>query len=225
MEHAPISSLATHICNQISSMFVKPTTGPSPLAVMVEEISAAVIRGGKIFLYGVGREGLMLKALCMRLAHLGLPAHYVFDMPTPPISAPDLLIASAGPWSFATVDAICGGLNRTVVACCCSRLSRRSGLAVKWASAVAYIPAKTMADDGGNGGNGGGGSRQLLPMGSLYEGAMFVLFKMVVFELAVVLGQSPDAIRPATPIWSEDKQVRDYIVREIRLLHLTTHGF
>ncbi|KAK3039277.1 hypothetical protein RJ639_027981 [Escallonia herrerae] len=193
MEHALMSSLATDICNQIRSVFVKPTSGPPPLAVMVEEVSAAATRGGKIFLYGVGREGLMLRALCMRLAHLGLPAHCVFDMPTPPISAPDLLVASAGPGSFATVDAICGVAKSNGGRVLLLTAQTESQLAVKWASAVAYIPAKTMADDG----DGGGGreDRQLLPMGSLYEGAMFVLFEMVVFELAVVLGQSPDAIR------------------------------
>jgi D-arabinose 5-phosphate isomerase GutQ len=34
-----------------------------------------------------------------------------------------------------------------------------------------------------------------LPMGSLYEGAMFVLFEMVVLDLADVLGQSPAQMR------------------------------
>ena len=38
-------------------------------------------------------------------------------------------------------------------------------------------------------------ARAKLPMGSLYEGAMFVLFEMVVLELARVLGQSPSQMR------------------------------
>ncbi|GFY81938.1 sugar isomerase (SIS) family protein [Actinidia rufa] len=86
----PMSTLASQICNQIASVFSKPSPSPPPLDLMVNEISAASARKARIFLYGVGREGLMLKALCMRLAHLGLSAHSVFDMTTPPISSPDL---------------------------------------------------------------------------------------------------------------------------------------
>ncbi|KAI3825932.1 hypothetical protein L1987_07682 [Smallanthus sonchifolius] len=35
----------------------------------------------------------------------------------------------------------------------------------------------------------------LLPMRSVYEGALFVLFEMVVFKLVSILGQNPDEIR------------------------------
>ncbi|XP_052186847.1 uncharacterized protein LOC127797749 [Diospyros lotus] len=188
------AALATQICNQINSVFAKSTSSPPALDVMREEVAAAAARNARIFVYGVGREGLMLKALCMRLAHLGLQAHCVFDMTAPPISAPDLLIASAGPGGFSTVDAICG-----VARSCGARIllltaRPESGSAAKYASAIGYIPAQTMADDGGEAAEEGG-SRPLLPMGSVYEGAMFVLFEMVVFQLAEILDQSPEAVR------------------------------
>ncbi|KAL1565572.1 3-hexulose-6-phosphate isomerase [Salvia divinorum] len=180
------ADFAAQICNHLSSVFTAPASSPPPLTTLVDEISAASSRGGKIFVYGVGREGLMMKALCMRLFHLGLPAHCVFDMTTPPIGSPDLLIASAGPGGFSTVDAICGvargGGARVVV------LTARPER-VGYASAVAHIPAQTMADDGAGSGRG------LLPMGSVYEGAMFVLFEMVVYKLGEVLGRSPEEIR------------------------------
>lgn len=178
--------MASQICNQISSVFAKPSSMPSSLDVMVDEIS---VTGGKVFVYGVGREGLMMKALCMRLAHLGLSAHCVFDMTTPPISSSDLLIASAGPGDFSTVDAICGVAKSSGARVLLLTAQPESGSSVKYADAVAYIPAQTMADDGGE------TSWALLPMGSVYEGAMFVLFEMVVYKLAQVLGQSSGTIR------------------------------
>lgn len=185
------AAFAAQICNHLTSVFTTPTSTPPPLSVLVEEISSANGRGGKIFVYGVGREGLMLKALCMRLYHLGLSAHCVFDMTTPPIASPDLLIASAGPGGFSTVDAICGvarsGGARVVVL----TAQPETGGSVKYASVVAHIPAQTMADDG----DGVGGGRALLPMGSVYEGAMFVLFEMVVYKLGDVLGRSAHEIR------------------------------
>lgn len=163
---------------------------PPALDLMVAELASIASQKGRVFLYGVGREGLMLKALCMRLAHLGLSAHFVFDMTTPPITAKDLLVASAGPGGFSTVDAICSVARSYGGRVLLLTAQPETGSSVKHANVVAYIAAQTMADDGG-----GEKSRTLLPMGSVYEGAMFVLFEMVVYKLGEVLGESPEAIR------------------------------
>src|SRR5215471_8046510 len=74
---------------------VKPDTA--------DRLCAEILRARRIACYGVGREGLMMKALCMRLMHLGLDAHMVGDMTTPPLGDGDLLMLSAGPGSFSTV--------------------------------------------------------------------------------------------------------------------------
>lgn len=68
-----------------------------------------------------------------------------------------------------------------------------TGSCVKHATDVCYVPAQTMASDGG--GATEKGERPLLPMGSVYEGALFVLFEMVVYKLGEVLGESPESIR------------------------------
>src|SRR5215831_19075679 len=75
---------------------------------MGERMCAEILKARRIACYGVGREGLMMKALCMRLMHLGMDAHFVGDMSTPPIGSGDLLIASAGPGSFSTILALEG---------------------------------------------------------------------------------------------------------------------
>src|SRR5215469_16398122 len=67
-----------------------------------DRMCAAILSARRIACFGVGREGLMMKALCMRLMHLGLDAHVVGDMTTPPVARGDLLISSAGPGSFST---------------------------------------------------------------------------------------------------------------------------
>ncbi|KAK9103370.1 hypothetical protein Sjap_020624 [Stephania japonica] len=191
MTTTSMAALAAQIGNQISSVFSQSTTNP-PLSVMVDELSAVASRKGRVFVHGVGREGLMLKALCMRLFHLGLPAHCVGDMTTPPIASNDLLIASAGPGGFATVDAICSIAKSSGARVLLLTAQPESSSAAKFATAIAYIPAQTMADDDGE---TSAAAVALLPMGSLYEGAMFVLFEMVVFKLTEILGQSPEAVR------------------------------
>lgn len=188
-------SYASEICTHISSVFAKPAgEHPPPLDVMVKEIKEAAARQAKIFVYGVGREGLMMKGLCMRLAHLGLSAHCVFDMTTPPISFSDVLIVSAGPGGFSTVNAICGVAKSNKARVVYVTAQPESLSAQEYASVVAYIPAQTMADDD-DGGSSKFSGRELLPMGSVFEGAMFVLFEMVIFELGESLGQSPEVIR------------------------------
>lgn len=188
-----MASVATQICNQISSIFSTPTHPyPPPLDLLLTELSTISSQNGRVFLYGVGREGLMLKAFCMRLAHLGLPAHLVFDMTTPPITTNDLLIASAGPGGFSTVDAICSVARSNGGRVLLLTAQPETGSCVKHASVVAYVPAKTMANDKDE---EDVKSRPLLPMGSVYEGALFVLFEMAVYKLGDILGESPEAVR------------------------------
>lgn len=188
-----VGSMATQICTQIASVLSKPTHPyPPPLDLLVTELATVASQNGRVFLYGVGREGLMLKALCMRLAHLGLSAHFVFDMTTPPIAAGDLLISSAGPGGFSTVDAICAVARSHGGRVLLLTAQPETGSCVKHASAVAYVAAQTMADDADA---GEVKSRPLLPMGSVYEGALFVLFEMVVYKLGEALGESPEAVR------------------------------
>ncbi|KAF7852365.1 hypothetical protein BT93_L0917 [Corymbia citriodora subsp. variegata] len=183
-------ALASQICNHIASVFSKPTAHPPALDVLVSELSAVASRGGRVFLYGVGREGLMMKALCMRLAHLGLSAHSVFDVTTPPIAGGDLLLASAGPGGFSTVEAICSVARSHGGRVVLLTAQPETGTCARHANAVAHVPAQTMADDAAE-----EGGRPLLPMGSVYEGAMFVLFEMVVYRLGEALGESPEAVR------------------------------
>ncbi|KAL1198325.1 hypothetical protein V5N11_026855 [Cardamine amara subsp. amara] len=190
-----MAKLSSQICDQISSVFSNPTSPyPPPLDLLVSELTqVSRRRNSHIFLYGVGREGLMLKAFAMRLFHLGLSSHIVFDMTTPPISSSDLLIASAGPGGFLTVDAICSVAKSNGAKVLLLTAQPETGTYVKHATDVCYVPAQTMASDGGD--TVVSGERQLLPMGSVYEGALFVLFEMVVYKLGEVLGESPESVR------------------------------
>ncbi|KAK7278963.1 hypothetical protein RJT34_24006 [Clitoria ternatea] len=189
-----MASMAQEICTQIASIFSKPTHPyPHPLDLLVTELAAVASQNGRVFIYGVGREGLMLKALCMRLAHLGLSAHLVLDMTTPPIAAGDLLIASAGPGGFSTVEAICAVARSNGGRVVLLTAQPETGSCVKHANAVAYVAAQTMADDADAARNVK--SRPLLPMGSVYEGSLFVLFEMVVYKLGAALGESPESVR------------------------------
>jgi 6-phospho-3-hexuloisomerase len=154
--------------------------------IEADRLCDELLRARRIATYGVGREGLMMRALCMRLMHLGLDAHVVGDMTTPHLGAGDLLVVSAGPGTFSTVNALLGeareaGARTAVVT------AQPDGPAPRAADAVIHLRAQTMADDRGGG--------SVLPMGSLYEAALLIFFDIVSILLRERTGQTMDGMR------------------------------
>lgn len=153
----------------------------------VDGAIAEIAGAGRIALYGVGREGLQMKGLAMRLFHLGLDASVVGDMTTPPIGKGDLLIVSAGPGYFGTVTALMEAA-RKAGASTLLVTAQPGGASARTADRILTIPAQTMADDRGP-------STSVLPMGSLFEGAQYILFEVMILKLRDRLGVSPEAMR------------------------------
>lgn len=147
----------------------------------------AIASAGRIALYGVGREGLQIKGLAMRLFHLGLKASVVGDMTTPPLGKNDLLIVSAGPGYFSTVAALMG-VARNSGAETLLITAQPEGECAKRADHILHIPAQTMANDRGT-------KISVLPMGSLYEGAQYILFEIMILKLRDHLAISAEAMR------------------------------
>ena len=50
----------------------------------------------RIFLIGVGREGMATRAFAMRLMHMGKEIHWIWDDTTPSIGEGDLMICACG---------------------------------------------------------------------------------------------------------------------------------
>src|SRR5258706_16339876 len=158
----------------------------SGAAEEVDRLCDELLGARRIATYGVGREGLMMRALCMRLMHLGLDAHVVGDMTTPHLGSGDLLVVSAGPGTFSTVNALLAvardaGARTAVVT------AQPDGPALRSADMVIHLRAQTMADDKGG--------ASVLPMGSLYEAAMLIFFDIVSIVLRERTGQTMEGMR------------------------------
>ncbi|TPK95973.1 SIS domain-containing protein [Mesorhizobium sp. B2-4-12] len=143
---------------------------------------------GRIVVYGCGREALQVKGFAMRLYHLGLPVSVVGDMTTPPLGPGDVFLASSGPGETSTVLTLmrvareAGATNLLLTA-------QSGGSAARLADTTLLIPAQTMANDQGP------QRTSVLPMGSLFEGALFLLFEVMVLKLKALTGASPEAMR------------------------------
>jgi len=68
-----------------------------------DPLIGAIVAAKRIALHGLGREGLQMRGLAMRLFHMGLDVHVVGDMTTPPLGPGDLLIVSVGPGDAAKI--------------------------------------------------------------------------------------------------------------------------
>jgi 6-phospho-3-hexuloisomerase len=176
-----IPELSRRAWTEVAGVFTPATTSAA------ERMGSEILGARRIACFGVGREGLMMRALCMRLMHLGLDAHVVGDMTTPPVGEGDLLLVSAGPGAFSTVMGLLGVAKsagaRTVVI-----TAQPKGEAARAADVVIHLPAQTMADDTGAGAG-------LLPMGSLFEAAQLIFFDLITILLRERTGQTPEQMR------------------------------
>ena len=155
---------------------------PAQLSAAVDE----VLRARRIACYAAGREGLMLRAMAMRLFHAGLDAHVVGDVTTPAIGDGDLLVLSAGPGGVATVVTY-AGIARRVEARTLLFTAQPDRPPAELADTVVTIPAQTMADDIG--------SSAVLPMGSAYETALLVLGDLLTARVRESRGETPEDMR------------------------------
>jgi 6-phospho-3-hexuloisomerase len=152
-----------------------------------EDFAKAIAGAKRVALHGLGREGLQMKGLAMRLFHLGLDAHVVSEMTTPPVGAGDLLLVSAGPGDFASITALLSiarnaGAKTAVVTAQVGSATARS------AHHVLHIPAQTMASDQQ-------GKISVLPMGSLFEVSMMLAFELLALRLRELKGETAETMR------------------------------
>lgn len=152
----------------------------------LDPVVSAIEEARRVMLYGCGREGLMMRALAMRLHHLGRVVCMQGDMSAFPLERGDLFLCAAGPGVLSTASALCGEATsagaRVIVV-----TAEPEGATARMADDLLVIPAQTMARDIG--------STSVLPMGSLFEGAMFIVFEDLVLRLRDRLGETADSMR------------------------------
>jgi 6-phospho-3-hexuloisomerase len=156
-------------------------------AAAFERLASALASARRIIVHGLGREGLQMRGLAMRLYHLGLDAHVVGEMTTPPVGANDLLLVSSGPGDFASIRALvaiaksAGAKIAVVSAVTASNTAQE-------ADCLLHLPAQTMATDLT-------GTSSQLPMGSLFEAAMMLTFELLVLRIREIKGETPETMR------------------------------
>lgn len=146
-----------------------------------QRFSHELLAAKRIATYGAGREGLMMRAFTMRLMHLGLDAHCVGDMTTPPVGPGDLLLVSCGPGSRPIAQALLG-VGREAGARAGVVTANPEGEAARVADFEVVLPGPTMDP-----------ALQVRPsallMGSIFEAVELFFFDVTCVLLTERLGQ------------------------------------
>lgn len=188
---ATLAGMGRRALDEIGAVVGRVDEGEA--AALLDALAAA----RRVVLAGVGREGLMMRALAMRLYHMGLDAHVAGDMTTPPVGAGDLLLVSAGPGDFGTLRALAEVARGAGAAVACVT-AVPGGAVPRAADIVLTLPAQTMATDlapADGGAPAAGATASFLPMGSLFEAAQMLVFECLVLRLRDRLGVTPEAMR------------------------------
>ena len=144
----------------------------------------------QIIVYGCGREALQINGFAMRLFHLGLPVSVVGDMTMPALGEGDVFLASSGPGETSTV------LTLMKVA---HDAGAKNLLVTAAAKSSAGESCRFHADHSGadHGRRSGCAKTSVLPMGSVFEGALFLLFEVMVLRLKEARRLAGSHARPA----------------------------
>jgi 6-phospho-3-hexuloisomerase len=154
-----------------------------------DEFVEAIIGARKVFIYGVGRSGLIAKAFAIRLVQMGLEVYFVGETVTPIVEEGHLVV-------------IVSHTGETMSAVQTANIVRRVGARVititanphsKLASASNVVIAITPPKDEDR--------RRLAPLGTLFEDATLVYLDGIVAQLMEKLGQGEGQMRKRHAIW------------------------
>ena len=135
----------------------------------ISKAAATIHAHARIFVYGAGRSGLMLKAFAMRLAQAGKTAYVVGETVTPALEAGDLLVLASASGSTESV-------------CRFARIAKEIGadtliISAKTDSALSRIRPVDLLLPASDKQNPAGSSQV---MGSLFEQALLLMCDKII---------------------------------------------
>ena len=139
----------------------------------IEALMDEIIAAKRIFVMGVGREGIAARAFSMRLMHLGKEVHWIWDDTTPGMGEGDLFIAVNGSGQIGHIHYVVEQARRTG-----ARIAVVTGAprqkTPQLADCVLFVPAYVF---------NGTDERcvpSIQPMGALFEQHCFLLYDIII---------------------------------------------
>lgn len=148
-----------------------------------------ILSGKRIFVFGVGRSGLVGQTFAIRLVQLGLKVYFVGDMTTPILEKDDLLILISNTGKTISVVKTAEIAKRIGTHVVCVTSDKKSNLA-KNSDTVLLIDPKEDEE-----------SRIYAPLGTVFEDATILFFDSIVPDLMKKLRYTEEDMRNKHAIW------------------------
>ncbi|HLU64461.1 MAG TPA: SIS domain-containing protein [Protaetiibacter sp.] len=141
-----------------------------------DAVAEVLVKAERVFVIGVGREGLAARGFAMRLMHTGTTVHWGWDDTTPNVTADDVFVMVNGSGSIGHLDYVFSqvaptGATTVVVTGVPDEATPRA------ADHVLAVPAAVYRGTGDL-------VPSVQPMGSLFEQATGLVFDLLVLEVA-----------------------------------------
>lgn len=130
----------------------------------------------RIFVMGVGREGISTRAFAMRLMHLGKEVHWIWDDTTPGMGKGDLFLATNGSGQIGHIHYVVEQAKKTGASIAVVTGDPRQKTPAL-ADCVLFVPAAVFN------GTDPRAVPSVQPMGNLFEQHIFLLFDMIIMML------------------------------------------
>ncbi|MBU4212542.1 MAG: 6-phospho-3-hexuloisomerase [Kiritimatiellae bacterium] len=154
----------------------------------VDALLTALDCAPRIFTAGAGRSGLAMRALAMRLVHLGLTVHVVGDTTTIGIAAGDLLLIGSGSGGTASLVAAATKAKQLGAKVALVTIVPASPIGLV-AEVVVRIPAPSpKADETSD------AVASAQPMGALFEQCLWLLGDGIIMRLMARRGTTSEAM-------------------------------
>ncbi|MGN1031111.1 MAG: 6-phospho-3-hexuloisomerase [Butyricicoccaceae bacterium] len=140
----------------------------------IDEIIRKVRSHDRIFVYGTGRSGLMLKAFAMRLMQIGLNSYVVGETTTPSVQKGDLLVVASASGETGSVcmtaqSALKQGVDLVVIS------SNPDSTLGKIQKPDIVIESATKFSNS---------AASIQPLGSLFEQMLLVVFDTIILKMS-----------------------------------------
>ncbi|MCK4445338.1 MAG: SIS domain-containing protein [Thermoplasmata archaeon] len=155
----------------------------------VKEVIDLIIKAENMFVYGVGRSGLVAKGFAIRLVQLGLSVYFIGDIATPIVDDKSLvLVVSATGETMSAIQTanICRRVGADVVV-----ITAKPHSKLAHAGNIIFSLRTEVTDE----------SKKRAPLGTLFEDAAMILLDGIVAELMEKMGQDDKSMRSRHPIW------------------------
>lgn len=151
-----------------------------------ERLVDAIVGARRVFVFGVGRSGLVAQAFAVRLVQLGLHVYFVGDMTTPILAQGDLVL-------------LVSNTGETMSVVKTATIARRLGCRVYSVTSDPDAPLAANSDDVLY--VRPAGSHPDAPLGTLFEDSVLIFFDSLVPDLMRRLGADEEAMRGRHAIW------------------------